>query len=526
MQKPQGQAASRWQALDGKRAQHLTRCRLCAKLTIPSILPDIGVDDNTDLPIPYQGLGARAVNNLSAKLLLTLFPPNTSFFRLDPDPGVIEELKELSPENADVKQRIEKQLRQLEQTCIQDFEQKAMRVKLFEAIRNLVVTGNSLVEIQEEGDLRVHRIDRYVVARNPRGYVREMIIEERIYKQDIPAEIANKIRDVQPPAAPSTADEPEVNLYTWIRYETDEDHWLITQEVGGVELPGSRATYPDEKLPYLPLTWTRQDRNHYGNGHVEENLGDLNAFDVLSQSLLEGASAAAFLLILLHPNSQTDLQDVRRAKNGEVIIGREEDLGTFKVDKVNDFRTAYEQSRVLSQSIKKTFLLTETVQRQAERVTAEEIRYMAQELESALGGIYSVLGAELQRPFAAKLMENQRKRGKIPALPPEVNTTIITGFDALGRGHDLNKLREFRDEVAAMTQASGKAEDLSVYIGLSNFFMRVATALGLDTDGLVPTEEEIEQIKQQQEMYNQIMEIMNSPAVQQAMQQGMAQGGM
>lgn len=524
-----GQAASRWQALDNKRSRHLTRCRLCAKLTIPSLLPDIDADDNSDLPIPYQGLGARAVNNLSAKLLLTLFPPNTTFFRLDPDPGVIAELKEADPENnKDIKQKIEKQLRQLEATSIQDFEQNALRVKLFEAIRNLIVTGNALLELQDDGGVRVHRLDRYVVARDPQGKVREIIIEERIYQEDIPSEIKQQIHYTEPPAAPSSADEPEINLYTRAYYA--DDQWIVNQEVGGVELPDSEATYPDDKFPYLVLTWTRLDRNHYGQGHVEDNLGDLNGFDMLSQALLEGSAAAAFLLFLLHPNSQTDLKDIKMAKNGDIIVGREEDISVLKVDKVHDFRTAYEQANQLAQSIKKTFLLTESVQRSAERVTAEEIRYMAQELESALGGIYSVLGAELQRPFATKLLDNQRKRGKLPAIPPEIDTTIITGFDALGRGHDLNKLREFRDEVAAMTQASGKAEDLSLYIGLSNFFMRVATSLGLDTDGLVPPEEEIAQLKQQQEMYTKMMEMMNNPAVQEAMmgggQQQQQPGGM
>ena len=42
------------------------------------------------------------------------------------------------------------------------------------------------------------------------------------------------------------------------------------------------------------------------------------------------------------------------------------------------------------------FLLNSAIQRKAERVTAEEIRYMAQELETAQGGVYSILSQEMQ----------------------------------------------------------------------------------------------------------------------------------
>ena len=45
------------------------------------------------------------------------------------------------------------------------------------------------------------------------------------------------------------------------------------------------------------------------------------------------------------------------------------------------------------------FLLNTAIQRDAERVTAQEIRYMAQQLETAMGGIYSLLSQEFQLPL-------------------------------------------------------------------------------------------------------------------------------
>ena len=43
-----------------------------AELTLPFILPRNATYNQT-LPTPYQGVGARGINNLTAKLLLMLY---------------------------------------------------------------------------------------------------------------------------------------------------------------------------------------------------------------------------------------------------------------------------------------------------------------------------------------------------------------------------------------------------------------------------------------------------------------------
>jgi hypothetical protein len=68
-------AESRWTRLQSKRHAVLERARDCAALTIPALVPPEGHDDNNVLPTPYQSLGARGVNNVASKLLMSLFPP-------------------------------------------------------------------------------------------------------------------------------------------------------------------------------------------------------------------------------------------------------------------------------------------------------------------------------------------------------------------------------------------------------------------------------------------------------------------
>jgi len=207
---------------------------------------------------------------------------------------------------------------------------------------------------------------------------------------------------------------------------------------------------------------------------------------------------------------------LRKARNGQFIEGNAEDVAPLKIDKYADFNFATQTAQEVGQRIARAFILQESIQRDAERVTAEEIRYMAQQLEDTLGGVYSVLGVEMQKPIANLIITNMKKRDKLPSLPKEIDITITTGFEALGRGHDLAKLREFRNEVVEIGTATQNPAIVDMYIGLSDYFMRVANALGLDTDGLVPTKEEIDAAKAQAKQQAQMMELAKTGAATQA----------
>ena len=120
--------------------------------------------------------------------------------------------------------------------------------------------------------------------------------------------------------------------------------------------------------------------------------------------------------------------------------------------------------------------------RNADRVTAEEIRMLSQELESALGGLYSLLSNELQLPLVNRLLEVLNKTKKLPKLPKDVvNPVIITGVEALGRGNDLQKLDLF---LAGAAQIVG-AQAVAQFVNVNEYFARRATALGIKTDGLI-----------------------------------------
>ena len=75
----------RYEKLETERTPFLTRARECSKLTLPTLVPDAGHSSSSTFDTPFQGIGARGVNNLASKLLLALVPPNSPFFRLTVD---------------------------------------------------------------------------------------------------------------------------------------------------------------------------------------------------------------------------------------------------------------------------------------------------------------------------------------------------------------------------------------------------------------------------------------------------------
>jgi hypothetical protein len=223
------------------------------------------------------------------------------------------------------------------------------------------------------------------------------------------------------------------------------------------------------------------------------------------------------VLFLVRPNGTTKAKNLAESPNGAIVTGDANDVSTLQVQKSGDFRVAMETMRTITERLSFAFLLNSSVQRQAERVTAEEVRYMAQELETALGGVYSIMSQEFQMPLIRLLMARLEKEGKMPKLPKDtIKPTIVTGVEALGRGQDLNKLAMFLQYLQPLGQ-----EVIAQEMNIDDYIDRLGASLGIDTSGLIKSPEqkamEAQQAmeQQQQMMLQQTMQSMAESAAPQ-----------
>lgn len=479
-------AKARWSRLDSKRSATLKRAREVSALTIPALLPPEGHNDNSELPTPYQSLGARGVNNLASKMLLALMPPGTPFFKLQLEPKTREQYK-------DEITQIDQALAAMAQSVSRKVESSSLRPTLFEVFKHLIVAGNTLVHYVN-GVLRMFRLDQYCVCRSKDGKPIEVVIKETVHPLSLTPDVRTACK-VELGVNNENQDTP-VDVYTVIEWSGDRvAEW---QEINDVRVPGTDGTRPAAKSEWLPLRWQAVPNQDYGRGLGEEYIGDLRSLEGLSESIVQFAAAAAKILFLVKPNSSTKWKDIVDAVSGDAIVGSKEDIDTLQLEKFADFQVAKSVIDVVTLRLSHAFLLRNGTIRDAERVTAEEIRDTAQELEDVLGGVYTVQGQELQKPLVVLIMADMTASNELPALPDgAVDPVIVTGFEALGRNHAVNRLRAWlADLVTVDPELSTVRKEV------------VAKRLGVghgveDLEELIKTRAELEQ-EQQQAMASQI----------------------
>ena len=482
-----GVVAKRYTQLESERTTFLARAREVSELTIPTLMPPEGHSGSSVYSTPYQSIGARGVNNLASKLLMTLLPPNSPFFRLTMDDFDLQSLA-----GDDARGKVEEALARIERAAMQEVEATAVRVPVFEALKQLITSGNVLVHMPKDGGVRVFRLDRYVCQRDAMGNVLEIITKETVSPIMLPVEVQKLLTK---PSEESML--KSVDLYTNVKRIGSK--WEVHQEVEGQVIPTSKGSFPLDQSPFMALRMVRIDGESYGRGYVEEFLGDLSSLETLTKAIVEGSAAAAKVLFLVKPNGTTKAKVIANTPNGGIAAGDANDVTVLQLQKFNDFRVAQDTAREITERLAFSFLMNSSVQRKAERVTAEEVRYMAQELESALGGVYSILSQEFQYPLVKLLLSRMEKSGKMPKFPKDtLKPQIVTGMEALGRGQDLNKLSQLLQMLAPL----GK-DVIARELNVDDYIDRLGASLGIDTNGLVKSAEQKAQEQQQAQQQQQ-----------------------
>jgi hypothetical protein len=492
-EEPQALAVScqqRYERLKVEREPFLRRAREAAVLTLPALMPPEGHSGATELHTPFQSAGAEGVNSLASKLLLALLPPDTAFFRLQMDDMQKEQLLQAAEQSGqDVVGEVERGLGKIERAVLNRLEQVGARITFFDALKHLLVCGNVLVQVLDKGAMKLHYLDHYVVKRDGAGNVLEIICLERIAKEALPAE-AKQIAEEYVQGNEEEKKQESCNVYT--RVYRNGTTYRVCQELFGKEIPGTEGVYPLDKSAWIPLRYVQITGQDYGRGRVEEYLGDFVSLEGLSQSIVEGTAIGVKTVFLVNEAGVTSKQALQDAANGDIIDGDVRDVGTLKVEKVLDLQVASAKTKELEERIAKAFLVHQ--QRQAERVTAEEVRAVIAELEKALGGTYAILAQEFQLPVVKRIMVQMQKERAIPALPENIIAPkIITGLEALGRGSDFQKLRALIAETAQEFGPDAIAE----YINVGAYMHRVATALQIDIEGIVRSEEEVQKSREE-----------------------------
>lgn len=479
-----------YDALSADRTAYLDRAEKASEYTLPWYIRRDGTNDAT-LQTPYQSVGAEGVTNLASRLVMVLMPPNRPLFRLRIARRVIEQSAE-NENKEELLTEINAGLSRIEREVTGLIEATGDRTALYSAILHLLIGGNVLLHVMPDS-MKVYSLRDYVVQRDADGNVLVIIVKESIAYQALPKKVRAAIDATQSVSEEEREDvtQPyEYDLYTCIKRKGD--HWIVRQECEDMRV-GRAGSYPIDACPWLPLRLYRSEEEDYGRGYVEQFQGSLHSLSCLSEAITQAAGAAAKVVFLVHPTGTTKAINLAKADNLAFIQGNKNDIDVLQVEKDHDMQVAQMLIKDLTVQLSKVFLMNTAIQRDAERVTAEEIRYMAQELETALGGLYSVLAKEFQRPYINLRLQYFQEDEKIEAFPKGVEPEVVTGVDALGRGQDATALVQFGETVFKTLPPDA----VSPYINVGGYLKALAAAYGIDDTTLLKTEGAVQQQQQQ-----------------------------
>lgn len=493
----------RYEKLKTKREPFITRARKSSTYTVPNMYPyrhaisDQGDGANT---VGWQSFGAGCVNSIANEFVMTLFPPHVSFARLE-----LTELAKamLMEDEVNVIEK-EQSLLNAEKEAMQEHERIAGRVALMQALEHNVVGGTSCLYLPEDGLLTCYPLDRFVNRRDRSGNIVELIIEEAkaIDTFDPSMQLLIKAKKKQSKTAidGTHLEDEEAMVYT--RSLKKGDFYMIDQEVMGMKV-GKEYRVHKDNFPFIVTGWKYNYGEDYARSLVELHSGDFHVIQLLSEALAKGMILMADVKYLIRPGSVTDVDHLIESPTGEFIYGNIDDIGVLQLDKYADFTPISEVLDKYERRVGKIFMLG--VQRDAERVTAYEVRNNALGMEKTHSGSYSMLALTMQRPYFRQLL----KRIGFDLSNEFVSTVITTGLEALSKMNDSDKFLQW---VEKMQAAQSLPEGLQDRMYWGDFGRHQANQLSLELPFLMS-----------EEAYEQKVESRNQAQQQQMLQEKAAE---
>ena len=495
-----------FQQLDSSRQTKLDRARHTAALTIPQLLPPEGFNETEQLHLPASSVGAQGVVGLASKMLSAMLPTSGQpFFRLEPADG----------SQPDAEAQV--YLQSLDFKINRALQSENLRDTLFEALQQLIVVGDTLFKMNDDFTFSTCRLDQYVVLRDGDGEVQKILYLDFILDPD--AQVANGYGDSYAPAGYKT-------VYNCVEWNDERQVWLYHREIDDEVV--AQGEY--KVLPMAAVRWSAVTGENYGRAKCEEMAGDLSSLESYTEALLEGMAAASRFYVGINPAGMADIDDIVDTPNGGFIGARPEDVFTVSPSQTMSPQIQATQQAVntMRAEVSKAFLVNGGSIRDAERVTAAEVRMVGAELEQVLGGAFSAVARELLGPVIRRAFFLLIERGEIdPKLADQLNNggilnaEVVTGLQAMSRDSDLQNLMQLGSMVQNLPPEAQSRFKWDEYATM------MVSSLGFDPRNWVKSDEDIaaeqaqaQQQQMQMQMQQQAAQVAGAAAEQDIQQTG------
>lgn len=458
-----------------------------AAITIPSLFPPEMWQVGDSLPITNQSLNAFCINTLASKLMLGAFYPGLPFAKLAPKE---EKMRLEAQEDPELMGAVKYALSRREVAHRERLETTPTRTVYVATMAQLLVAGNALVKWDRLDTPTVHTMHQYVTKREASGRPIVVVLEECVSEATAEPDVVEACRNHRLKKGlkelPKNKWDEDIKVYHCQKAvrKGDKLEWVYWQEVeGGYVVPET-----DAYLPYdVPILYPAGLKPDYGSDwwvpYCADYEGDLQAVENYESALQDGAAADAWTLLMVNPTGTTDIRDIEEAENLATVPGRPDDVQFLRAGKGGDLATTASQAEKSARRLGMAFLLNSALQRSGERVTAEEWRKLTQDLDTAMGGLYSVIANTVQRWFVLRFIYLHEHEEKSLAPLPEglVSVSPVTGLDGIGRTSEEVALLEWGQAAQQMLTPQVFAQEVNA----GEVLRRLGAAKSVNTDGMV-----------------------------------------
>lgn len=503
--------AERFKSDDMQRQTFLHRARTYSAYTNPTILPREEDTDQMALEQTYQSIGSRGLELMTGSLMVTMFPPGIPWYRHNLLPDI--RFDSSLPDDQIQQSTIELANRDL--TIHGALEASNMRRSMRSHIESILACGNGLVRLDNDMRFTAFRLDQWVTRRDSSGQVYYTIVKESVDPLSLTEEQLRKsgldVAELSKQVGPERAKD----IYTMAEWQPLSKKWVTTQEINDnvVEVDEGKTSAILPPSQYIPVPGS-----DYGRGFVELHIGDLRTFNGLSEALYIASEFLSMMKMVIDQRSRLRLNELVK-KDGKPIYGfvtpgnEIDGVAFLRVDKSQDLGFVAALAENVGQRLSRSFMLESNSQPSGERVTAFQVGRIAAELEKGLGGVYSALSDDIQKPLLERVIEimtdnKQLEEFKKSEQPFEIE--FITGQESVSRTNELNNLLAVLRSLGQMP--ADLASKMSQRINEDEVWNRLLSLTAIDPNRMIKSDDQVRQ-EQQGLVDQQLAQQINSRAV-------------
>lgn len=429
-----------WEELLPYRRSTDQRAKRAAMTTLPYLASNFGNlrvgwnhKDAPSLRAPYAGENGDVIETLAGELGLALWPPSAQSLFLGIDP--ITRLETEGGEEVELSSEQKTELRREGMAATTVVLSRLQALEIFPTTVELektgMVAGGFLLSFKKR--FRNHRLDTYVLDRDPWGVLLDIVTREIVPRRALPKkyrDLADRKRLFGPGSSPTRRQ--EYNVYTWVRRTkpTSEPGEFDGEYREVLEIEGERAVdengedqigiYPaGQPMPWLYVPWIQAYDEVYGRSKVELLYGMHTAFEAVTRMLLEKGAAVSRHLTFISKDAGIDLDEFLAMPNLGANYGDFTKVGSPAASVNSDTNFLLMLWQRLQERLSAAYGQTQF--KPVERRTAAEATIQLQETQKKTGGAWAMQVPRFQIPVVRMIVKDLLSEGVnlFPSLKKE-----------------------------------------------------------------------------------------------------------